>query len=160
MPGHYADKIKSKFQSTPSRGGRHDLRGSPRRLHRISIHALPRRATLALVNSPPTCRNFNPRPPAEGDDDLSDTLQPVLISIHALPRRATRRRLLSVLLDTIFQSTPSRGGRRIINLLPAGSKPDFNPRPPAEGDMPFARVGAQGLQFQSTPSRGGRLSVS
>ena len=101
------------FQSTPSRGGRpaacgktsdnilisiHALprRATPepgryRQLQRISIHALPRRATLQNGGLIFLEMHFNPRPPAEGDWS-----SPAMVS-----------------LTISFQSTPSRGGRRL-----------------------------------------------
>ena len=55
--------------------------------------------------------DFNPRPPAEGDCLLAAIEDFFLISIHALPRRATE---------------PCGKDQ--------GSAGHFNPRPPAEGD--------------------------
>ena len=56
----------------------------------ISIHALPRRATLDTGLRRGEIPHFNPRPPAEGDllFSLIDTSL-FIISIHALPRMAT-----------------------------------------------------------------------
>ena len=119
---------------------------------------------------------FNPRPPAEGDSCPCVNLLSVSISIHALPRRATMSGDVLALMP-LFQSTPSRGGRRLWSL-PVQVSTHFNPRPPAEGDRPAIpcmisahnfnpRPPADGdfnsstnpdsvRAFQSTPSRGGR----
>ena len=55
-----------------------------------------------------------------------------------------------------FQSTPARGGRRMLRNWKMAVRRCFNPRPHAAGD-PFAQRDFQVLDmFQSTPARGGR----
>ena len=101
----------------------------------ISIHALAKRATrrgakawnnLTAFQSTPSRRgrrqfsingtvivgNFNPRPREEGDCCKNIAMQQAIgISIHALAKRATARIHL-LRKEMIFQSTPSRRGRR------------------------------------------------
>ncbi len=124
-----------RFQSTPSRRGRHAAAG---------------------VASTETC--FNPRPREEGDPAGYPTGQVILVSIHALAKRATMRpaptrnstscfnprpreegdemRFASSSVSQQFQSTPSRRGRRS-----------------SSGLVPLIGL------FQSTPSRRGRPMV-
>ena len=145
----------SAFQSTPSRGGRRFSGRYQTIAGRISIHALPRRATAQVKGSITVHLDFNPRPPAEGDilpgmrRNKSEDFNPRPpaerdprparrarahhISIPAPPRRATTSRETSR-NPRRFQSTPSRGGRRGAHCL-AHDPHDFNPRPPAEGDQ-------------------------
>ena len=77
------------FQSTPSRGGRHDILHNHADQIKVSIHALTRRATLipAVYFLLQIC--FNPRPHAEGDITQAEVANQY----------------------NWFQSTPSRGGR-------------------------------------------------
>ena len=79
-----------KFQSTPSRGGRRPCEWQFWRLKQISIHALTRRATKAGHHDNQHRENFNPRPHEEGDSLCCPVFAPFCL----------------------FQSTPSRGGRR------------------------------------------------
>ena len=100
-------------------------------------------------------KSFNPRPHAEGDIKHNFFFGAKTVSIHALTRRATsvscvtaskprvsihaltRRATFSKVVYrkiTLFQSTPSRGGR-----------------------LPIHQFSALIPKFQSTPSRGGRL---
>ena len=157
------DKLRKQLesQSTPSRGGRRS--GVPVSGVRepVSIHALTRRATRPRsAESPWWKRRLNPRPHAEGDEPLRGSAQAQQrVSIHALTRRATSSvgrwspvpRCLNPRPhaegDTSTssrrvgmsssQSTPSRGGRRMML--------------PDEGRK---------KESQSTPSRGGRLEPS
>ena len=59
--------MPKKFQSTPSRGGRHDFGIDYHYAKKISIHALTRRATRPDKNLDGQAKNFNPRPHEEGD---------------------------------------------------------------------------------------------
>jgi len=130
------------------------------RLHRdftpVSIHALARRATCPSRTVRHVAYTFQSTPSRGGRPADTLTFPPLVVSIHALARRATRtlwfvrdwdavsihalaRRATRVMPHRIralrFQSTPSRGGRR-LSLVPGGIS----------------------LWFQSTPSRGGRLN--
>ena len=98
----------------------------------VSIHALTRRATTSLGHCKGIQDGFNPRPHAEGDNPQTPAQGKSFVSIHALTRRATPVDC-STIEVSLFQSTPSRGGRRwsanLETLLCC-----FNPRPHAEGD--------------------------
>ncbi len=145
-----------RFQSTPSRGGRRSTRPSMQVDCGIRFNPRPR-AEGDLIRRAFAQRSpgFNPRPRAEGDD----------IS----PRQRA---------PTMFQSTPSRGGRREslaadcrnsqvsihalarratwVAIPRLASSVSFNPRPRAEGDVGRYRSNGRQPWFQSTPSRGGR----
>ena len=144
------------FQSTTSRGGRqfncdpscshngisiHDL---PRRstfqiqdMTRciyISIHDLPRRSTTVRLYYWRICSYFNPRPPEEVDGcGKLRRWMSYDISIHDLPRRSTGTGIPRM-IDALFQSTTSRGGR-LPQLRRLVRPDDFNPRPPEEIDF-------------------------
>ena len=146
------------FQSTPSRGGRHQSQQRKKPLTYVSIHALTRRATrLGCFR-----------------------LLILSVSIHALTRRATPRGERSIRhkrfqstpsrggrqtisrdkqFELKFQSTPSRGGRLLLCLLHQPWLACFNPRPHAEGDTLGRTSSKTQSWFQSTPSRGGRLAM-
>ncbi len=100
------------FQSTPSRGGRRSLQPIHSRLGTISIHALPRRATFMHRISSCKSRNFNPRPPAEGDGSLRKRHRHPENFNPRPPAEGDIALRLSCLYRSLFQSTPSRGGRR------------------------------------------------
>jgi len=165
------------FQSTPSRGGRHGLTGygasgdsfNPRpraegdhedvppagtldvsihalarrattaadpwpHVDRVSIHALARRATCLRIQSRIGRCGFNPRPRAEGDVTYQ-VLGPWYWLFQSTPSRGGRRKARAEKLKELkFQSTPSRGGRRIA-VTRRGPDYRFNPRPRAEGDL-------------------------
>ena len=56
----------------------------------ISIHALVKRATIAVINQAVSDYNFNPRPREEGDQGTASSASiSGCISIHALVKRAT-----------------------------------------------------------------------
>ena len=122
----------SSFQSTPSRRGRRmDLRLTmAQRL--VSIHALAKRATIAL---------------------FQDRIV-ILVSIHALAKRATLATFFADGRDE-FQSTPSRRGRHETTRRQRVEHACFNPRPREEGDSGAVAIPAHSM-FQSTPSRRGR----
>ena len=104
------DRNKYRFQSTPPRGGRH--------------------SSISVVRD---CHSFNPRPRAGGDYLLMFHSCHAQVSIHAPARGATSffgRRLTN---DSLFQSTPPRGGRPGSTVLDG-----------------------EDHGFQSTPPRGGR----
>ena len=172
--------LTPKFQPTPSRGGRHStaLRGSP--------YAKPFQPTPSRggrpdidVRSARVQDGFNPRPHAEGDvAEQATRLGVVVVSTHALTRRATGTSIGRLMKLTLFQPTPSRGGRPGTMTDRRRCGGCFNPRPHAEGDggqrfravadrpvsthaltrratnrwMASCRCGS----FQPTPSRGGR----
>ena len=140
------------FQSTPSRRGRRK-HGVVANLGAVSIHALAKRATRTQIPATPSC-GFNPRPREEGDPLTLEPASPY----------------------SMFQSTPSRGGRP-VDYYPHVWPEGFNPRPREEGDFPRVRVvgrlevsihalakratfhvsgSSAVLKFQSTPSRRGR----
>ena len=101
----------------------------------VSIHALAWRATLADQRQG-SCvdDSFNPRPRVEGDG----------ASVEGS-------------LSVMFQSTPSRGGRRAPWTHTSLTR-CFNPRPRVEGDAFLRGHKRENNSFQSTPSRGGRRS--
>ncbi len=123
------------FQSTPSRGERHD--SDP---------------FLILLSS------FNPRPRGESDFILEITSSYCLVSIHALAGRATFVCCASQVDFAQFQSTPSRGERRLLRMDLGLRIRCFNPRPRGESDGFKDSSIEFYLLFQSTPSRGERLS--
>ena len=149
--------ILQKFQSTPSRGGR--LAKVRLMEYYKSFNPRPHAEGDQIEKqSKSLLERFNPRPHAEGDLAKSRNFRWITVSIHALTRRATHRdpnkslannvsihaltrratrSIVSKVVDFEFQSTPSRGGRRIT-----------------------LNFGTQSLEFQSTPSRGGRPSKS
>ena len=145
----------SKFQSTPSRRGRHNSKLSfqslvcfnplphaegdkiitfPKLRFEVSIHSLTQRETMV-------CCKYSLTP---------------MVSIHSLTQRETLYRISGKNLQSMFQSTPSRRGRQKLqsNILTAiyvsihsltqretfvqrPIKPAvacFNPLPHAEGD--------------------------
>ena len=125
---------KREFQSTPSRGGRHEQLAIYCLDTCVSIHALTRRATK---NTDVWRAN-------------------IFVSIHALTRRATRSMKPQTRLEK-FQSTPSRGGRQYEaqeyrEHVRFQSTPSRGGRP--KHLLPWLKI----FKFQSTPSRGGRLS--
>ncbi len=145
------------FQSTPSRRGRRDRLPWDRLPHAVSIHALAKRATLPLL--------------------ISQIEIPV--SIHALAKRATSAPFAECIVP-MFQSTPSRRGRRqcrhLLNRTTLVSIHALAKR--ATGSQHLVRERtrvsihalakrATGLpalsrsrsQFQSTPSRRGRRGI-
>ena len=77
----------------------------------ISIHALVKRATLALKDTSKKYVYFNPRPRKEGDPHFGKLIVNLKISIHALVKRATKN----------------------CHFYPNHMQ-DFNPRPRKEGD--------------------------
>ena len=123
-----------------------------------------------------SCRRFNPRPRAGGDEHLLEYLHLLDVSIHAPARGATElRRRLSFKFK--FQSTPPRGGRRLnsgrflrmqlvsIHAPARGATLEYRPRhyaqrfqstPPRGGRQPHWHFLTSLWLFQSTPPRGGR----
>ncbi len=124
-----------RFQSTHSRGVRLEHPQPSRHRKSISIHALTRSATPKQPPSWPASCHFNPRTHEECDiiDPVNPDVIPI-ISIHALTRSATAIRFfqnnriqisihaltrsatsstVSPVRSAIFQSTHSRGVRRI-----------------------------------------------
>ena len=57
-----------------------------------------------------------------------------IVSIHAPARGATPYRLLIIMEQTLFQSTPPHGGRQWSLYLMFGARQRFNPRPRTGGD--------------------------
>ena len=103
--------ITALFQSTPSRGGRPLPTVFSPSPSLISIHALPRRATFDAQYWGVPQRNFNPRPPAEGDQER-DKLLAEIMAFQSTPSRGGRPEQACITCIFIsFQSTPSRGGR-------------------------------------------------
>ena len=79
------------------------------------------------------------------------------VSIHALTRRATTKTLTHRAIK-VFQSTPSRGGRRADHRgRHKGSQ--FQSTPSRGGRPKVLLQQAYDKVFQSTPSRGGRLET-
>ena len=79
------------------------------------------------------------------------------VSIHALTRRATNFLILQH-LNSLFQSTPSRGGRH-IPMYGGPSTFEFQSTPSRGGRHIPMYGGPSTFEFQSTPSRGGRQAV-
>ena len=102
-------------------------------LKSISIHALAKRATLAVNN-------------------FSDVIN---ISIHALAKRATllglrRTRRCDISIHALAKrATP-------VRCYPQSVRGHFNPRPREEGDLLCQTARRLAVIFQSTPSRRGR----
>ena len=144
-------------------------------LNYISIHALVKRATVALkveVGSEP---NFNPRPRKEGDSlslpplscQLNISIHALVkratsssvasapsqrISIHALVKRATSQRFVWCLVEWYFNPRPRKEGDAIL-LFSQNGRTNFNPRPRKEGDVRYSSLRCtRSLIFQSTPS--------
>ena len=103
-----------------------------------------------------TISHFNPRPPAEGDVVVSMICPYAVISIHALPRRATFHKINDI-PQILFQSTPSRGGRRLCCWVISGIN-NFNPHPPAEGDENALKGFYRDYDFNPRPPAEGDLS--
>ena len=82
----------SKFQSTPSRGGRH-CKGDWATGGQVSIHALTRRATYPQYQTS-TSRVFQSTPSRGGRQNVQEFSKSVIL----------------------FQSTPSRGGRQPFSV--------------------------------------------
>ncbi len=78
-----------KFQSTPSRGGRRCRDISMSVLQVISIHVLPRRATLPVKWCSIRLQISIHALPRRATVPSSQFIFYIVISIHALPRRAT-----------------------------------------------------------------------
>ncbi len=68
-------------------------------------------------------------------------------------------RILSVVSDSQFQSTPPHGGRRCIAFT-AEHWSSFNPRPRTGGDSPYQTGSADGRCFNPRPRTGGDASGS
>ena len=98
----------------------------------VSIHALTRRATvLPIAGNERLCVSIHALT-RRATEISTDDLKLVHVSIHALTRRATSL-FIRAAMSLLFQSTPSRGGRRSA-AKGAAAKHGFNPRPHAEGD--------------------------
>ena len=123
--------LQDVFQFTPSRGGRpRNITG--KRVRKVSIHALARRATRSFDRRNPT-ECFNSRPRAEGDFEIAD---------------------VGTSLDA-FQFTPSRGGRPDF-CVPASCSSQFQFTPSRGGRRSSSSSFSVARSFQFTPSRGGR----
>ena len=122
----------------------------------VSIHAPTRGATFSLVFYYTDDTSFNPRPHARGDALTAAIINAAKhVSIHAPARGATHLLLQLLTLQSMFQSTPPRGGRQRKKIKQSGST-SFNPRPRAGGDMYSYSLYRLVQRFQSTPPRGGR----
>ena len=122
----------------------------------VSIHALAGRATVTASSKPALRLRFNPRPRGEGDEGAYVILGGDYVSIHALAGRATTD-ILAEAGRVMFQSTPSRGGRRVKLLMPT-LLISVSIHALAGRATPRARNSPSEHAFQSTPSRGGRRS--
>ena len=151
--------VRTKFQSTPPRGGRPPVPQGLRGANQVSIHAPAWGATSRTPRSTRCEPSFNPRPRVGGDLPY-----PKVYAVR-----------------TKFQSTPPRGGRPPVpqglrganqvsihapawgatSRTPRSTRcePSFNPRPRVGGDLPYPKVYAVRTKFQSTPPRGGRPPV-
>ncbi len=145
---------RCKFRSTPSRGGR--LGASAQRAIGgiVSIHALAGRATFTVMDfrrrrlvSIHALAGRATRVYVPGDRAVS-------VSIHALAGRATSRDL-SVVTESLFRSTPSRGGRRRL-VFRLGGRLVFRSTPSRGGRQVNRLLIGAAVEFRSTPSRGGR----
>ena len=104
---------KSKFLSTPSRGGRYIFPPCNGQQLAISIHALTWRATSASAPPQPAAALFLPTPSHGGRPRQ--------------PQPCQRR--------SEFLPTPSHGGRREGRIGTGETQADFYPRPHMEGDV-------------------------
>ncbi len=168
-----------RFQSTPSRGGRHIVTGRTKEVNEISIHALTRRATQHGGTAAVQCgfqstpsrggrlyiyvsifprEDFNPRPHEEGDQTLLPVKGSHLpISIHALTRRATT--LYCRQSHTFGISIHALTRRATVEIQNVQAKHARFQSTPSRGGRRCCIIitQRQRLTFQSTPSRGGRL---
>ncbi len=173
-------KLNPGFQSTPSRGGRLDSMLDKEYISDISIHALPRRATLLNVpdfssfifQSTPSrggrqerryrpeqyIGDFNPRPPAEGDIYSMAIFGSKSDFNPRPPAEGDGGKQYGGGYFRDFNPRPPAEGDQRFEPIYLGGQ-DFNPRPPAEGDTKMALTSVT-MIFQSTPSRGGRRSVT
>ena len=123
---------------------------------KISIPAPPRGATqpcAAVIKRV----YFNSRPSARGDP-LSMRMRRTRysISIHAPPRGATRRSSSCSKSLTVFQFTPLREGRPVVDEDAPHTVFDFNSRPSARGDGQNIMFDKSETTFQFSPLREGR----
>ena len=133
---HRTGKNRNEFQFTPLREGRRVYQ-FPSFRFRISIHAPPRGATKASINS-----------------RLSD------LEFQFTPLREGRQYTVTTIYKHhLFQFTPLREGRR-GNFCRNGSCFYFNSRPSARGDGKAGQCAERRAQFQFTPLREGRRCPS
>ena len=98
---------------------------------------------------------FNPRPRAGGDPDSGKLYVQWHVSIHAPARGATHAARQAGRPETLFQSTPPRGGRR-VGAVVVDRGGEFQSTPPRGGRLDVTAERVIALVFQSTPPRGGR----
>ena len=160
------------------------LRGATRRRFQrsqpgcISIHAPLRGATVHGGGPGGAGGDFNPRPPAGGDEGILFAAQREKYFNPRPPAGGDRDHYNSLTNVQKFQSTPPCGGRPCHVRLRPSRINYFNPRPPAGGDRSISRPMADvaisihaplrgataeshlcacmSSRFQSTPPCGGR----
>jgi len=123
---------------------------------RISIHAPTRGATFDDVVKHRPDRYFNPRPHAGGDHNRSAIIFTQCISIHAPTRGATSTIQASPGLLKYFNPRPHAGGDRLIHSAKTKNSL-FQSTPPRGGRLECKIYPKPTYPFQSTPPRGGRL---
>ena len=171
--------IRSRFQFTPLREGRHStfLR-YPAHVH-ISIHAPPRGATFGEndiaeietfqftplregrpggVRQTADASNFNSRPSARGDSNRRAGHTARQISIHAPPRGATEEFERRDPAAFISIHAPPRGATaRWITIKK--TRRNFNSRPSARGDCFPHRLEVERIISIHAPPRGATVGV-
>ena len=163
------------FQSTPSRRGRHAFGSSDIIL--LLFQSTPsRRGRPSFLCPIRSHFRFNPLPHAEGDRLPCSFPFLSCVSIHSLTQRETVS-LIAASETVLFQSTPSRRGRRkaflytcrllVVSIhsltqretswaIFSKSSALFQSTPSRRGRPPQAIPHIPPGKFQSTPSRRGR----
>ena len=129
-------RVNSRFQSTPSRGGRPDARRLGKRGN-----------------------SFNPRPHAEGDKRTKRGWV-ATIRFQSTPSRGGRQiRNRPCLPDASFNPRPHAEGDTIRATITA-TRIGFNPRPHAEGDRNTRTADGESVSFNPRPHAEGDGSKS
>ena len=127
------DTAIRRFQSTPPRGGRHARQGPEDSAAQVSIHA-PAWGATRFETLPSGVHDVSIHAPAWGATTYEVAQYKLFLQFQSTPPRGGR--LLEGLGYTVewkFQSTPPRGGRpRCQSRNRSGS--GFNPRPRVGGD--------------------------
>ena len=124
-----------------------------------SIHAPPRGGRRLLSSDRRGKACFNPRPPREGGDAVSETGNLVeLASIHAPPRGGRRYPIPFPAAAYELQSTPPREGGDTSNSIKAAVGGASIHAPPRGGRQPLiASILSPAFASIHAPPRGGRL---
>ena len=141
------------FQFTPLREGRR-CRDDGRSIHILFQFTPLREGRPVHAGASLSPANFNSRPSARGDQQVTFAIFFHLISIHAPPRGATFRRLARPPPPLEFQFTPLREGRRVAKCEPRGLAISIHA--PPRGATSALQRSPSGQLFQFTPLREGR----